>query len=217
MSEAFVYCWTDHKTGKLYIGSHKGSEDDGYVCSSTDMMKEYTIRPDDFSRQIIGHGTSAEVRVLETKILTAVNAASNDDFYNRSNGASKFYRGAETSDLTRQRLSKASKGRKLSDEARAKISATKRGKKMPEETRLKMIGRPLSEKAKRKLSETNTGRKHTDEVKARISASHFGKKLSDETKAKMSVSKTGTKMSPETRAKMSASHKAYHERKRQGL
>jgi hypothetical protein len=32
--DSFVYCWTDHKTGMLYVGSHKGTIDDGYVCSS---------------------------------------------------------------------------------------------------------------------------------------------------------------------------------------
>ena len=38
MKEAFVYCWTDHKTNKLYVGVHKGSINDGYICSS-----KYTI------------------------------------------------------------------------------------------------------------------------------------------------------------------------------
>ena len=41
MAEAFVYCWTDHKTNKIYIGSHKGDVNDGYVCSSKYMMEEY--------------------------------------------------------------------------------------------------------------------------------------------------------------------------------
>ena len=46
MYEAFVYCWTDNLTNILYVGSHKGTEDDGYVCSSKYMMKEYKSRPD---------------------------------------------------------------------------------------------------------------------------------------------------------------------------
>jgi hypothetical protein len=38
--EAFVYCWTDKITNKLYVGSHKGSPDDGYVCSGKYMLEE---------------------------------------------------------------------------------------------------------------------------------------------------------------------------------
>ena len=53
---SFVYCWTDKKTNMLYVGSHKGSIDDGYICSSKPMMKEYKKRPQDFSRQIVAEG-----------------------------------------------------------------------------------------------------------------------------------------------------------------
>ena len=40
----FVYCWTDWATNKLYLGSHKGGVDDGYVCSSKHMLYEYKQR-----------------------------------------------------------------------------------------------------------------------------------------------------------------------------
>lgn len=63
--EAFVYCWTDHKTNMLYVGSHKGTTDDGYVCSSRHMMKEYKKRPSDFTRQIIAEGSLHDIRKKE--------------------------------------------------------------------------------------------------------------------------------------------------------
>lgn len=44
MAESFVYCWTDHKRSKLYIGYHKGSPDDGYVCSSKRMLKNNPLK-----------------------------------------------------------------------------------------------------------------------------------------------------------------------------
>jgi hypothetical protein len=88
--EAFVYCWTDHKTNKLYIGSHKGSADDGYVCSSKYMMEEYENRSSDFTREIIATGTEEDIRKLETKILTSLNAASSDMFYNKHNGFGQY-------------------------------------------------------------------------------------------------------------------------------
>jgi hypothetical protein len=49
----FVYIWYDKKHKRYYVGSHWGHENDGYVCSSTWMMKAYKIRPDDFKRKII--------------------------------------------------------------------------------------------------------------------------------------------------------------------
>jgi hypothetical protein len=64
--EAFVYCWADHKTNNLYIGSHKGDPDDGYVCSYKYMMEEYNNRPSDFIRQIIATGTQENIRVFES-------------------------------------------------------------------------------------------------------------------------------------------------------
>ena len=86
MVEAFVYCWTDVKTNKLYIGSHKGTVNDGYVCSSKLMLQEYTKRPQDFTRQIVAEGNVDDIRKLEYKILKSVNAANDDLFYNQHNG-----------------------------------------------------------------------------------------------------------------------------------
>ena len=83
--EAFVYCWTDHKTGMLYVGSHVGSIDDGYICSSRYMMEEYNIRPNDFTRQIVATGKESDIRSLETKILKSCNAKLDEMFYNRCN------------------------------------------------------------------------------------------------------------------------------------
>lgn len=91
MAIAFVYCWTDHKTNKLYVGSHKGTTDDGYICSSKYMIEEYNKRPEDFTRQIIAHGSEKDIRDLESKILQTVNAKMNESFYNLHNGNGDFY------------------------------------------------------------------------------------------------------------------------------
>ena len=82
---AFVYCWTDHKTKMLYVGSHVGTLDDGYICSSKYMMEEYNKRPEDFTRQIVATGKEKDIRALETKILQSCNAKMNEMFYNKSN------------------------------------------------------------------------------------------------------------------------------------
>lgn len=49
----FVYIWRDKKHGRYYIGSHWGTEDDGYICSSSWMKQAYKLRPHDFRRKIL--------------------------------------------------------------------------------------------------------------------------------------------------------------------
>ena len=49
----FVYIWRDRKHARYYIGSHWGTEDDGYVCSSFWMKQAYKLRSEDFRRRIL--------------------------------------------------------------------------------------------------------------------------------------------------------------------
>ena len=49
----FVYLWFDRRRKMYYVGSHWGSEDDGYICSSDSMREAHRRRPDDFKRRII--------------------------------------------------------------------------------------------------------------------------------------------------------------------
>jgi hypothetical protein len=49
----FIYLWFDRKHKRYYIGSHWGTEDDSYICSSTWMRNAYRRRPQDFKRRII--------------------------------------------------------------------------------------------------------------------------------------------------------------------
>jgi len=94
--EAFVYCWTDHATNKLYIGWHKGSFDDGYICSSKYMKEQYNERPSDFTRQIIASGSCKEMTSFETTLLRAENARKNDAYYNLHNGDGFYSYGPKT-------------------------------------------------------------------------------------------------------------------------
>ena len=102
-NEAFLYCWTDHATNQLYIGWHKGSVDDGYICSSKYMKEQYNQRPDDFTREIIAFGTTKDITNLETLLLRSVDAKNDDQFYNRHNGDG-FYRYGKLTEETKQKL-----------------------------------------------------------------------------------------------------------------
>jgi hypothetical protein len=49
----FVYIWYDRYRKRFYIGCHWGAENDGYICSSSNMLKAYKRRPHDFKRRIL--------------------------------------------------------------------------------------------------------------------------------------------------------------------
>jgi hypothetical protein len=89
--EAFVYCWTDHLSHKLYVGVHKGCVDDGYISSSKYFNTEYNMRVLDFTRQVIASGTFKDMMKFECEILKSADAAKNENFYNKSNNDGKFY------------------------------------------------------------------------------------------------------------------------------
>ena len=138
-------------TNKLYVGSHKGNINDGYVCSSKHMLKEYKERSTDFKRQIIAEGNYLEIKKLEQIILTTVNAAKNKDFYNLHNGGNNFGGRSEPHTL----------------ETKQKISFSKIGEKNPN-----WKGKSVTEKTRIKMSESHKGDKNvskTEEVKKKLS------------------------------------------------
>src|ERR1700693_791408 len=49
----FVYIWFDKKRKRYYIGSHWGTLEDNYVCSSNHMRNAYQYRPETFKRRIL--------------------------------------------------------------------------------------------------------------------------------------------------------------------
>lgn len=163
MATGFVYCWTDIKNNMLYVGSHKGDIEDGYICSSKYMLEEYKKRPEDFSRQIIAEGEIENIRKLETKILQSVNASVNEDFYNKHENDGFFFDGwkkGEMSSEHRSKLSLAKKGKKLS-ESHKKTIADNNGR----------LGKTNSEDHKKALIESRIGSKHTENSKRKMSES----------------------------------------------
>ena len=155
--EAFLYCWTDTDRNMLYVGTHKGTIDDGYVCSGKLMLEEYNKRPLDFKREVIAFGTYTEMIKFETKILKAANAAEDLSFYNQHNGDGKFFNKGHT-DATRAKLKisrnkrtdKPNAGNRHSEEARAKQSAAAIKRSLTIEGRLHLsdAGKKSAEKRK---------------------------------------------------------------------
>lgn len=83
--KGFVYKWTNNITSKMYIGSHKGTIDDGYIGSG----KKFNIAVDkygieNFDREILEYiPNKEEILLREQYYLDKVNAAYNDEYYNK--------------------------------------------------------------------------------------------------------------------------------------
>jgi group I intron endonuclease len=173
MSTGFVYKWINTRSGKWYIGSHKGSVDDGYVGSGVIFRKAYKKHKDYFIREVIYIGP--DFREIEDLILKTLDAESDRNSYNVSNYAIGGTRHFHTSKKAKERMAAAGrsqKGKVVSQEAREKI-------------RQKLLGTKASDETKKKLSEMRKGEGN----------SFFGKQHTEETRRKISEKKKGKKMS----------------------
>ena len=162
MSESFVYCWTNHTNNKLYVGYHKGSVDDGYVCSSQSQMfwDDFNNPEMKWSRQIIAHGSAEECIKLEKSILQSLDLK---EHYNNYGGY----------------------GIVFTDEVRKKMSISMMGKNKGRKRSLEAI-----EKQKESLKKWFENEDSTERAK-KISDSLKGKPKTEETKKKMSLAKQG--------------------------
>jgi len=83
--EAFVYLWINLENDMKYLGTHKGTASDGYICSNDRFLKEYEEDPDRFIRTILAWGSQREMHELETILLLQLGAATGSGWYNLSN------------------------------------------------------------------------------------------------------------------------------------
>lgn len=85
--DSFVYRWTNLTLNKIYIGWHKGAEDDGYVCSSASeqFWNDYNNISYKWQREILFKGTMPECQLLESQILDGLDITSDNIYNNRNN------------------------------------------------------------------------------------------------------------------------------------
>ena len=157
----FVYIWFDRKHKMYYIGSHWGSGDDGYVCSSNRMRKAYRRRPDDFKRKIIEITEKREELLhIEQKWLFLAECKK-DRYYNLcfttkspwwNDERSRMSVGQKISlsQKTNPNFGEWNKGKKHSEETREKIS-----KSTSDAMKEHYKNNPRSEENRKKISENN--------------------------------------------------------------
>ncbi len=161
----FVYLWYDKKRGMFYIGCRWGTEDDGYVCSSTRMRNAYRRRPQDFSRRVLSRIEDRNGLLEEEhKWLQLIKE---EELGKRYYNLRKHRWGHWSTDEN----SRKAIGQKISENhsKNPNWSCWSRGKIVSEETKQKIrqarLGKPRSEETKQKCRSY----RHTDEAKRKIS------------------------------------------------
>lgn len=176
-SEAFVYCWTNIENNMIYVGVHKGIPDDGYVCSSKVLLKEYSHSLQKFTRNILATGTLSDMRALESAILQAADAANNSQYYNQHNNDGTFFCDGH-SDETRKKMSATWKSRGTYDCDHDKAIANWVGKNHKEESKQLMRDAAKRHIATRSNAMTlNNPMKNPDAIKRMLETRKLNKEL----------------------------------------
>ena len=121
----FVYRWHDSSNGMYYIGSHKGSPDDGYLCSSKYMKNAYNKRPESFYREIMYTGKNFVE--LEDLILRTLDVAKDEKSYNLMSFATFNASGVKRRNDTRKKQSDARIGMKFTEQHKSNVSKALKG------------------------------------------------------------------------------------------
>lgn len=131
----FIYIWRDRKHNRYYVGAHWGTEDDGYVCSSSWMKRAYEKRPEDFKRRILERFTDrSKSDEIEHRWLQMIKPEELKGlrYYNFNNFRFGHWSSDERSRMTvGQKISKSKTGKSRSQETRDRISATRIRNKCP--------------------------------------------------------------------------------------
>ena len=147
----FIYLWYDKKFKRFYVGCHWGTEDDGYICSSSWMKKSYRNRPNDFKRRILRTNiqTRSEMYIHEQYFLSMIKQSEIKPtniyprYYNLSlSSKNPWHQYPDKVKTVGQRISVAKKGKKFGPrpEVGPAISAAKKGKPLTEEHKAALRG-----------------------------------------------------------------------------
>lgn len=165
--DSFVYKWTNITLNKIYIGWHKGTEDDGYICSSASdrFWNDFKNINYDWKREILHKGPMKECQLLESELLDSIDITSENVYNNRNNLMFNL------NDEVRSKLSKAAKKRALNPEYIKKLSEAKK--------------RLWEDPAHRdRIKKTHTGKKLSDQAKDKIRAARANQKITKESRIK---------------------------------
>ena len=197
----FVYIWYDKKHKRYYIGCRWGTENDGYICSSTWMRQGYKHRPEDFKRRILSRIYTNRTDLLEEEYrwLSKIKVEElGKRYYNLKNHHFGHW---VSNDAKRMSVANKARGNKnrlgkpKSPEECAKISRGLTGKVRTLESKMKQAeslrGKKQPEDLIRKRNLSNTGKKRTEETKQKMRDAWKmrSRVVSDEVRMKISLGK----------------------------
>ena len=118
-----------------YIGSHWGTEDDGYICSSNRMRNVYRRRPEDFKRRILKKITTNRKALLEVEEKWLQMVKDKKRYYNL-HFTTHHWISADNSKTIRQKMSDSAKKKfEKNPELKIQIANSLRGRKNPEHSK----------------------------------------------------------------------------------
>jgi hypothetical protein len=89
LEHGFIYEWVNINSGKKYIGAHIGEYNDGYIGSGKYFRRAYDKEPSAFKRNILmsilSRDINNDIRISEETLLSSLNAAKSNDYYNITN------------------------------------------------------------------------------------------------------------------------------------
>lgn len=160
----FVYLWYDRAYKRFYIGCHWGNVDDGYICSSSWMMKAYKKRPQDFKRRILVSNIETRARTFEEEYRFLQRIKSHEvkvKYYNFYTNSKTHWSATPNAKSIAKKSGDARKGKTLgtcSEETRKKISEAKKGKSFTQEhkdaLKVSRAQQTFSEESRKKRSES---------------------------------------------------------------
>lgn len=217
----FVYIWFDKVRKMYYVGSHWGTEYDGYVCSSVRMNKSYSSRPQDFKRRIIKNNIPRE-ELLEVEHYYLSFIKDNelgDRYYNMRN---KKFNHWSVSENTRksigERMSEVNKGRKhnLTPEEsaeRGRLISEAKLKNKEERIAKGLPARKSPKPYKRRSPSDESNKKRSESVKKamakrrELGLKRKGSPSSEEKKRKLREVLTGKTRTDEQKSRIAEANK----------
>jgi hypothetical protein len=189
----FVYIWFDRKHKRYYIGSHWGTENDGYICSSTWMRNPYKRRPQDFKRRILSKVTTNRADLLKKEyewLSLICKEELGKKYYNFTqhlNG--HWFTEEERCKTISERISVKTKEAMQRPEVREKYLTALETRdtrssdlEVREKRRVSMMGKNVGKdnsKARALATEANRGKKFTEERKSQMREITYFKKLNN--------------------------------------
>lgn len=164
----FIYLWYDKKRKMFYVGSHWGTETDGYICSSNRMRDAYRRRPKDFKRRIVEKVFKRNNLLdIEYKWLSMISEEElGKKYYNlRKHKWGHWSSDNKKSINVKNKLigNKNRLGKPKPESEKLKISNTLKGHKRSlesiEKQKLKITGRKLPREQVEKIAFKNKGKK----------------------------------------------------------